>query len=178
MQVIEGTVASTGPAAVADLPPCRPPVVTPPKVPSLPVPPPITRPPPGFVRLEDHIHPNIGRRAFRAGARTRHGRFAIEIVSGCGRLTGAWRELGLKWMPPIELSESGFFDITNRRMLDWVLRLIRSGKVWFVHLAPPCVGRSIAGPGEQSSQRSASVATPRHRAHFARVPAEQHRARH
>ena len=93
--------------------------------------------------------------------RAQHGRFAIEIFAGCGRLTGAWRELGLKWMPPIELSESECFDITNRHTLDWVLRFIRGGKVWLVHLAPPCAGWSVAGPDELSSQRGASIATAR-----------------
>ena len=79
-------------------------------------------------------------------------RMFLEIFAGCARLSGAIHGSSLHVAPPIELTLGTWFDLSRVRVMAAVLSLIRSGRVWLTHLAPPCAAFSLA-PDEKKRKR-------------------------
>ncbi len=79
-----------------------------------------------------------------AGGRGREPRALLELFGGCARLTAAAGERGLHWLPAFELLDGEVYDLTDSRVVDAVCALLRSNKVWAVHLAPPCASWGTA----------------------------------
>ena len=72
------------------------------------------------------------------------GKIFLEVFAGCGRLTAAFCEGGLRSGPPIELKSGRHFDLLGRRMFEEICRWIRAGRVWMLHLGTPCTRWSVA----------------------------------
>ena len=79
-----------------------------------------------------------------AWGRGREPRAFLELFGGCARLTAAAGERGLHWLPAFELLDGEVYDLTDSRVVDAVCALLRSNKVWAVHLAPPCASWGTA----------------------------------
>ena len=82
----------------------------------------------------------------------------LEVFAGEGSLTAACSEVGLRVACPIDIAGGHEFDITNPAIQSLIIRWVRKGRFWLVHLAPPCTGWSVARKGKQlaSSVETAS----------------------
>ena len=74
----------------------------------------------------------------------RPGAVVLELFAGCARLSSACSELGLKVGVPFDINAGKQFDLSDPRVQATVLRWLRDGKVWYVHMGTPCTGFSIA----------------------------------
>ena len=75
----------------------------------------------------------------------------LELFAGCARFTAAASECGMFWWPGFELRDGLCYDLTDLRVVDAVCALIRSGRVWCVHMAPPCASWGNACRGKPSN---------------------------
>ncbi|CAK0803468.1 unnamed protein product, partial [Prorocentrum cordatum] len=80
----------------------------------------------------------------RSERQTRRPLGILELFVGCGRLSGACAQAGLRILCPIDVANGKHFDLLNSRVQRRVIRWIREGRVWHVHLAPPCTRWSHA----------------------------------
>ena len=71
----------------------------------------------------------------------------LELFSGVGRLSKALRELGLVTGPCVDILNGAEFDLTRRKTQLTILRWVREGRFWFVHLGTPCTVWSVARKG-------------------------------
>ena len=103
-------------------------------------------------------------RATRAAARRPPGRaplprgkIFLEVFAGCGWLTAAFCERGLRSGLPIELRSGRHFDLLDPRVFEEICRWIRAGRVWMLQLGTPCTRWSVA----RTSSGSSTSATDR-----------------
>eukprot|EP00435_Cladocopium_sp_Y103_P003960 s4316_g1.t1 len=68
----------------------------------------------------------------------------VEICGGSGSVSAKAAQLGLSVCPPIDLSNSPHFDLTNIDLLWWILGMIKSGRFRSVCCEPPCTTFSAA----------------------------------
>jgi hypothetical protein len=89
-------------------------------------------------------------RAARARARAPlrgglpRGPVVLELFSGVGRLSAAWREKRLRVGPPFEILSGKQFDLLDDKIFGEVCRWVRSGRVWAIHFGTPCSRWSTA----------------------------------
>ena len=67
----------------------------------------------------------------------------LEVFSGCGALSKALRRCKLE-SGELEILNGSQYDISNRDVQLLLLRWLRQGKVWGLHLGTPCTIWSIA----------------------------------
>ena len=68
----------------------------------------------------------------------------VEFCGGSGRVTACCRGLGLSVAPPLDLSNSQHYDMTDMRFLEWALFMIQEKRFRSFMLAPPCTTCSPA----------------------------------
>lgn len=67
----------------------------------------------------------------------------IEIFAGSSRVTAALSRLGVVCGPPIDLSKSEEYDVSQVRVISWLFHLIERGSLRGFMLEPPCTTFSI-----------------------------------
>jgi hypothetical protein len=85
-------------------------------------------------------------------------KYFLELFSGCGYLTAACHDAGLRCATPFDIKTSRLYDLTRPSTQRLVLRWIRCGFVWCVHLGTPCSGFSVAQHGENNASTRLSHA--------------------
>ena len=66
-------------------------------------------------------------------------RYMLELFSGTGRLTQAFAEQNkAQVLPDFEVAKGSMFDLLCPTTQQLILKLVRSGRVWYVHLGTPC----------------------------------------
>ena len=69
----------------------------------------------------------------------------FEVFTGpCAPLRAAMREVGLRVGPCVDIQMHQAWDANQDKFLHWMVELIRLGRVWYIHLGPPCTTFSIA----------------------------------
>ena len=68
----------------------------------------------------------------------------LELFAGTGRLTDAVRREGMKAWPSFEVSRGKEYDLFDPKVQSFVLSLVKSGAVWWVHVGTPCTAWSRA----------------------------------
>ena len=68
----------------------------------------------------------------------------LELFSGSSRLLDAIRECTDSWGEAWDISEGGEYDVLVSENLELLLRRLRQGWYWWVHIAPPCATFSKA----------------------------------
>ena len=68
----------------------------------------------------------------------------LELFAGTGNLTHTLKRRGLRVLPHFEFSSDKIYDLLNPKVQNFVLGLIASGVVWWVHLGSPCTAWSRA----------------------------------
>ena len=66
----------------------------------------------------------------------------IEVCGGAGGVSGALQRRGFH--TGLDLSRSSQYDVTSRRLQDWICNLLQSGRLRSVMLEPPCTTFSAA----------------------------------
>ena len=64
--------------------------------------------------------------------------YFLELFSGTAQLTAAVDRIGLRVLPDIEVAKGKIFDLTHPKAQQFILSLLESGQIWFVHLGTPC----------------------------------------
>jgi hypothetical protein len=59
-------------------------------------------------------------------------------------LSGAVARAGLHVGPKVDIKQHPLWDLGSLRVLEWLLFLVRRGRVWLVHTAAPCTTFSVA----------------------------------
>ncbi|CAK0906294.1 unnamed protein product, partial [Prorocentrum cordatum] len=95
----------------------------------------------------------------RLGAPRHHGapratQAAPELFAGTGRLSASLKRQGLRVLPGAEIKRSARYDLSRRSTQRAVLRWIRSGKVWHVHLGTACSAWSVARSTPYNTERA------------------------
>ena len=91
----------------------------------------------------------------------RRGKAMLELFSGCGRLSGAALDLGLRVGVPFDIEDSRSLDLQNRKVQSLVRKWIRDGKLWYVHFGTPCTGFSCANTAGSGRSWEHSLACAR-----------------
>ena len=78
----------------------------------------------------------------------------LELFCGQAGLTQSMSERGMRVMIGFELGRGARFDLSRRATQQLVLRLIRSKKVWYVHIGVPCSVWSIARRGVKNLHKA------------------------
>ena len=78
----------------------------------------------------------------------------IELFSGLGSLSATLASVGLNIGPVFDIKNGPQYDLTRRSTQQWVLSLIRSGRVWAIHLGTPCTIWSVARRGVRNLQKA------------------------
>ena len=101
------------------------------------------------------------------------GKAFLEMFSGVGGLTRAVARLGLKIEAPRDAANAAYtkktgFDLTKKSDVQAVAKLIKQGKISWIHFAPPCstFSRARHGTGPQplrSEDRPEGLAAPKAR---------------
>ena len=94
--------------------------------------------------LPHHTHRPLRRPLSSVPPSRRIPKACLEIFSGCARLTGALRGLGLPCVFPIDARAGRMFDITDRAVEQVIRKWITSGKIGYIHFGTPCTRWSIA----------------------------------
>ena len=78
----------------------------------------------------------------------RHGPWFLEIFSGTARLTSSVRALGIPCLPPIDITVCSevpsAFDVLDCENWSFIMKLIASGAIKFIHFGAPCNSFSAA----------------------------------
>ena len=77
-------------------------------------------------------------------------RFVLELFSGCGVLSAAWADLGLRTALPVDIKNGVAFNLENQKIQKLILSWVATGSVWFVHLGTPCTAWSTARGGDRA----------------------------
>ena len=85
-------------------------------------------------------------------------KFMLEVFAGEGSLTAACAEVGLRVACPVDILPGPEFDISDPAVQNLLVKWVRKGRFWLVHLAPPCTGWSVSRRGKQLAS-SLSTAT-------------------
>ena len=72
-------------------------------------------------------------------------------------------EVGLRVAVPFDFQEGPEFDLGKRRVQDTVIKWVREGRIWYLHLGTPCTPWSIA---RKSQPGRASVKVSREHVRF------------
>ena len=67
----------------------------------------------------------------------------IEVFAGSAKVTAAMAQLGVAVGPPIELSFSEEYDVSERHVVAWLSYLVRNRLVLAIMVEPPCTTFSI-----------------------------------
>lgn len=95
-------------------------------------------------------NPNVDQSSYPRG----RGRFFLELFSGKGRLTEAFKKIGAATVHGIDYVNGSDFDLRRRSTQQLILRWIEKGIFGFVHLGTPCTIWSIARKGVKESATS------------------------
>ena len=68
----------------------------------------------------------------------------VEFYGGAGVISACAAELGLVVAPPLDLSHSRHYNMTDMRMLDWCLYMVQCGRFRSFMCEPPCTTFSPA----------------------------------
>ena len=68
----------------------------------------------------------------------------VEICGGVGAVSEAARGLGLSVAPPLDLTASRHYDLTDLRLLEWIIYMIEQRRFPAFLLEPPCTTFSPA----------------------------------
>ena len=74
----------------------------------------------------------------------RGARAFLELYAGCGRLTGAVLDAGVRCGPAIEIDHGPEFDLHHPRVLRQVIRWIRQRRFFCLSFGTPCTFWSVA----------------------------------
>ena len=83
----------------------------------------------------------------------RAGKVVLDSFSGEGGLAKKMRAQGLTVLE-IELAHGPQFDLTRRTTQLYLMSLIRSGRVWYVHMGVPCTVWSQCRRNVQNFKRA------------------------
>lgn len=75
----------------------------------------------------------------------------VEVCGGSGVLSKALAQRGLRVCPPIDISSSPHYDITNPKLLNWIFQMIAEGRFKGVVCEPVCTTFS---PAQHPASRS------------------------
>ena len=67
----------------------------------------------------------------------------IEVFAGSSRISAALSELGVNVGPPLDISISEEYDLSQVHVLSWLYHLIEEGRLLAIALEPPCTTFSI-----------------------------------
>jgi len=65
-------------------------------------------------------------------------KYILELFGGTSVLTSACSSKNLNCLYPFELGNGIIFDLRRRATQEIVIDLIKSGRIWYVHLGTPC----------------------------------------
>ena len=68
----------------------------------------------------------------------------VEICGGVGAVSDAAIGIGLVVAPPLDLSASRHYDLTDLRLLEWILHMVAEGRFRSFLIEPPCTSFSPA----------------------------------
>lgn len=68
----------------------------------------------------------------------------VEICGGVDAVSEAARGLGLSVAPPLDLSASRHYDLTDFRLIEWIIYMIEQRRFPAFLLEPPCTTFSPA----------------------------------
>ena len=80
----------------------------------------------------------------------------LELFAGSARFTSAMIERRFRVLPAFELLDCQAYDLSSPSVQCLILCWLLSGRVWFVHLAPPCKDFSVAKSTGEISEMSRS----------------------
>jgi hypothetical protein len=70
--------------------------------------------------------------------------YILELYAGCCRFTGACSDAGLNVAPPFDICLGAWYDVLNFRIRQFIVRLLKDQRIWFLFLGTPCTSWSIA----------------------------------
>ncbi|CAE8678756.1 unnamed protein product, partial [Polarella glacialis] len=86
-------------------------------------------------------------------------KYFLELFSGSGVLTTAFKQAGCNVLPACEILNGVQFDLTRHSTQEALLRLLRTGRVWYVHMGTPCTVWSRARHGLTNMARARAKET-------------------
>ncbi|CAE8674891.1 unnamed protein product [Polarella glacialis] len=86
-------------------------------------------------------------------------KYFLELFSGSGVLTTAFKQAGCNVLPACEILNGVQFDLTRHSAQEALLRLLRTGRVWYVHMGTPCTVWSRARHGLTNMARARAKET-------------------
>ncbi|CAE8715533.1 unnamed protein product [Polarella glacialis] len=81
-------------------------------------------------------------------------KYFLELFSGSGVLTTAFKQAGCNVLPACEILNGVQFDLTRHSTQEALLRLLRTGRIWYVHMGTPCTVWSRARHGLTNMARA------------------------
>ena len=69
----------------------------------------------------------------------------LEIFAGCARLTGAVHHAGMRTAAPLDIRRGPHADLSRAPAQQLLLKQLRAGRFWYVHLGTPCTRWVPAG---------------------------------
>ncbi len=88
--------------------------------------------------MEQCRQPASSSRPGRREGTVENQQFFLELFSGCGNLTQAVKEAGMLTMPPFDILNGDIYNLLDPGVQDFIMGLLISGNVWWVHLGTPC----------------------------------------
>ncbi|CAE8638853.1 unnamed protein product, partial [Polarella glacialis] len=92
-------------------------------------------------------------------SRPQQPKYFLELFSGSGVLTTAFKQAGCNVLPACEILNGVQFDLTRHSTQEAMLRLLRTGRVWYVHMGTPCTVWSRARHGLTNMARARAKET-------------------
>ncbi|CAE8642006.1 unnamed protein product [Polarella glacialis] len=86
-------------------------------------------------------------------------KYFLELFSGSGVLTTAFKQAGCNVLPACEILNGVQFDLTRHSTQEALLRLLRTGRIWYVHMGTPCTVWSRARHGLTNMARARAKET-------------------
>ncbi|CAE8629437.1 unnamed protein product, partial [Polarella glacialis] len=86
-------------------------------------------------------------------------KYFLELFSGSGVLITAFKQAGCNVLPACEILNGVQFDLTRHSTQEALLRLLRTGRVWYVHMGTPCTVWSRARHGLTNLARARAKET-------------------
>ncbi|CAE8612690.1 unnamed protein product, partial [Polarella glacialis] len=101
----------------------------------------------------------FGGRDPKAAPTSQQPKYFLELFSGSGVLTTAFKQAGCNVLPACEILNGVQFDLTRHSTQEALLRLLRTGRVWYVHMGTPCTVWSRARHGLTNMARARAKET-------------------
>ncbi|CAE8600432.1 unnamed protein product, partial [Polarella glacialis] len=95
----------------------------------------------------------------KAAPTSQQPKYFLELFSGSGVLTTAFKQAGCNVLPACEILNGVQFDLTRHSTQEALLRLLRTGRVWYVHMGTPCTVWSRARHGLTNMARARAKET-------------------